>query len=403
MNICEFCNKQFSSVSSLNYHKKTNKTCISIRENKISTNDNLQLYKCEFCNSSFNMKSSLSRHIKICKKSEEIDDLKEENKFLKQQIEELNKKILLSNETKDKKLREQEKKHTSQLESYRENVFKLQLELKDRDGKIELLKESLNRYYKLDEKREKEFKQESRVQQERYIVTNVINNNNSRQINNGLDFSQIRFDKHVEQNFTFQMYENYKEGAKQLIITFLYYEDNLTAVVCDDSRDKIRIKDSYGNNKVLTLDTLVSLCQNSNILLDKLKEFGAKYFERPENPFFPLQDEVTDRAQMFKKESLRAVYKKIKQYITQQNEDRTYICENEQKMLTDDSKEPDIQSRNNNIDSFEQPFTNTSISRPQRRDILFSPEIDEKAREYRMKHNNENFSEINIDTLPEVT
>jgi len=173
--------------------------------------------------------------------------------------------------------------------------------------------------------------------------------------------------------------------------------------VCDDSRDKIRIKDSYGNNKVLTLDTLVSLCQNSNILLDKLKEFGAKYFERPENPFFPLQDEVTDRAQMFKKESLRAVYKKIKQYITQQNEDRTYICENEQKMLTDDSKEPDIQSRNNNIDSFEQPFTNTSISRPQRRDILFSPEIDEKAREYRMKHNNENFSEINIDTLPEVT
>ncbi len=65
---CEFCNKNFSSKSSLNYHQKTVKYCLEIQKNKTLTEpkDNSEdFFKCEFCNKNFTIKKSLIRHSDI--------------------------------------------------------------------------------------------------------------------------------------------------------------------------------------------------------------------------------------------------------------------------------------------------------------------------------------------------
>jgi len=67
---CEFCEKQIKTISSLNYHKKTNKKCLKIQEGNSNNNNNNNnnnsnsninsLKSCEFCNKDFsnnNLKS----------------------------------------------------------------------------------------------------------------------------------------------------------------------------------------------------------------------------------------------------------------------------------------------------------------------------------------------------------
>ena len=63
--ICEFCNKEFANMSSLNVHKKTAKYCLKIQnENGCITNfEN----KCYLCLKSFSTKTNLKMHFEnIC-------------------------------------------------------------------------------------------------------------------------------------------------------------------------------------------------------------------------------------------------------------------------------------------------------------------------------------------------
>jgi hypothetical protein len=98
---CNFCNKKFSSISSLNKHKTTAKYCIKI-QNRINEN-NSSNFTCDFCFKDLTAKTSLEKHLIICKykklKDEyekQITDLKYENiklqntvEIYKQQITEL--------------------------------------------------------------------------------------------------------------------------------------------------------------------------------------------------------------------------------------------------------------------------------------------------------------------------
>ena len=86
---CEFCEKQLKTISSLNYHKKTNKKCLKIQDSK-----NNSLKSCEFCHKYF-ANSNLKIHEKSCKikkkkDDEEKDDIIENQKkeilFLKNEI-----------------------------------------------------------------------------------------------------------------------------------------------------------------------------------------------------------------------------------------------------------------------------------------------------------------------------
>mgnify|MGYP003344137386 CR=1 FL=1 len=66
--ICEFCNKGFSNVSNLNYHKRTAKFCMNIqKKNEPEKNEFIMLH-CEYCNKEVNKKSTLVSHLLSCKK-----------------------------------------------------------------------------------------------------------------------------------------------------------------------------------------------------------------------------------------------------------------------------------------------------------------------------------------------
>ena len=66
---CEFCDKSFSNLSNLKYHKKNNKKCQIIQLQNDNTDDNSDnntiLPSCEFCNKIFR---DLNTHFKTCKK-----------------------------------------------------------------------------------------------------------------------------------------------------------------------------------------------------------------------------------------------------------------------------------------------------------------------------------------------
>jgi hypothetical protein len=87
---CEFCKKILSSKSNLNYHKKNNKSCLTIQQ-KSNTDIKNGLVNCEFCNDSFS-EQNLIRHLQKCKIKPIIDILKKEKDL---EIERFKKESLL--------------------------------------------------------------------------------------------------------------------------------------------------------------------------------------------------------------------------------------------------------------------------------------------------------------------
>ena len=63
---CEYCEKFFSSISSLNNHKKTAKYCLKLQNKK----DDLNNFKCDDCSKVFYIKQHLSIHLQSCKETE---------------------------------------------------------------------------------------------------------------------------------------------------------------------------------------------------------------------------------------------------------------------------------------------------------------------------------------------
>lgn len=85
---CSTCNKTLSSKSSLNYHRKTNKSCLKLQGN------NLEDFTCSECETQFSQKHCLTRHLKVCPpfltKSRD-QEIKEYKKIIKEQKKEIEK------------------------------------------------------------------------------------------------------------------------------------------------------------------------------------------------------------------------------------------------------------------------------------------------------------------------
>ena len=103
---CEFCSKIYSSKSNLSYHKKTTKSCLSLRENV-----QVEKYKCSYCEYYCENKNNTKKHETTCKlkpkpKTYEIlfrdyenamkiiEDLKLQNKDLQDRIQSLAEKAI---------------------------------------------------------------------------------------------------------------------------------------------------------------------------------------------------------------------------------------------------------------------------------------------------------------------
>jgi hypothetical protein len=83
--ICNYCEKNFKSKSSLNYHIKTAKSCIQKRPENL--NYVTQIYKCNFCNKDCTTQYNLNLHLMsckehlVCKRNEDIIKSLEEMKI----------------------------------------------------------------------------------------------------------------------------------------------------------------------------------------------------------------------------------------------------------------------------------------------------------------------------------
>ncbi len=109
---CEFCNKSYKTLSSLNNHKKTAKFCLNLqKESKPNEEMIIKILKCNYCNKEFTSKFVLNNHINICSVKIIHEKLDEQKKELEEQLKEKDNKILFLNqslELKEKVINENE-------------------------------------------------------------------------------------------------------------------------------------------------------------------------------------------------------------------------------------------------------------------------------------------------------
>lgn len=139
---CEYCDKQFSSKSSLNHHIKTAKICINSRQ----TNDSgITTQKCDFCKKEFHRKDNLTSHLKICPemKKQESEKILEDFGEAKKKIHALGKELDSEKHSNDKlrkeniKLKENIKKLKEKNRKLKEDKINLSNEVNNKKGFIE--------------------------------------------------------------------------------------------------------------------------------------------------------------------------------------------------------------------------------------------------------------------------
>lgn len=222
MNICNFCKKEFKTISNLNSHLRTSKTC-SNEDKKIE-------YKCTSCDFVSYRNSSWTRHIKNCKNKVLTDMFSDKIKILELE----NSKLKIEN---------------SQISSLHSQISYLQEQNNKLQDDIKFLAEAAIKK-----------------------TTKIINNNNCNNINN---LKPIDQDFIIEQakNLTI---EHIKKGALGYSSYFLEYPLKDSIVCTDFSRKKLKYRDKDGQIVIdPEMSTLSSLLFDS--IRQKNKELSIQY------------------------------------------------------------------------------------------------------------------------------
>jgi hypothetical protein len=116
---CNFCNKKFSTLSSLNNHKATAKYCLKIQNKDVK-------FKCLECEKTFTTNNSLTEHKKICKKittklsSKDIIIAKQESV-----IENYKEQLQKQEDTYKEQLQKQEDTYKEQIKELQDKLERL--------------------------------------------------------------------------------------------------------------------------------------------------------------------------------------------------------------------------------------------------------------------------------------
>jgi len=329
---CEYCKKEFSSNSSLNYHKKTAKFCAKLQESFTDNTITHDKFTCEFCKKEFVLKLSWTKHITTCKTKEQTQtkDCISENELLKNQIEQLKKeydiKVFEIQSSHHKEINQQKKYFENKLIEIEKENISLKTELKVRNDQIKEIHEK-------HEQHTSQLRHEIQSLTEKLTARSITNNTNNTYIFNGIDFSQQRFDNHVRDKYTFNMYLQGYSGAKTLLVDFIYFDQTIIAEISDDSRDKIKVMDTYGNKKYISFNDLLNLCKNSNTLVQQLQNYSNRMFENRSYTLEICQD-VSKKNTMFKRKALKIIFGDVKAFVNLKNENRIeHRIENEEKLL----------------------------------------------------------------------
>ena len=251
---CEYCNAMLKTQNSLIKHQKTNKKCITTRENKnifIET----EKYVCEFCDKEFTTKQSKDLHLK--------------NTNCKVIYDKFNEKI---------------KNKDDEINEFRNQIEILQAQLKETE--IKYLKSELESMKDIVIKS--------------VSAPKTINNNQQNNQNNKYTFlapfnlTKEEIKEKIEQNFTTEYFLNGQKGVAQFTYNNLLFDDeNRIRYFCNDtSRKFFTFIDNSGKyvkdikSKILTekiandiilksQNILSSIVNDDNIKLDiKIKYFG---------------------------------------------------------------------------------------------------------------------------------
>ncbi len=219
--ICEYCNKTYSSKSSLNNHQKTTKKCLDIQKslNKITK---ITEYNCQYCSKIFTTKQNIKTHETICS-SKKIDEVKE----LKEKYE---------NEINDLKNEINELKNDNQ--KLRENMAEMRGELKSSNKASDCVYEIA--------KQPKNITNNSSN-----TNTNNSNTNNSKTLNitSSIDFKNIdKVKEIIDKNYDINHILAGQKGAAQFAAKYLLVDENGKYVyICSDpSRNSFKYKNENG-------------------------------------------------------------------------------------------------------------------------------------------------------------
>ncbi len=257
-NICEFCNKNFTTVATLKAHLKNSKKCILLRDNnQIEVNS----FPCTYCKRIFTQKIVATNHMNICKLKTVIDEIKIDESV--KNIEELKTEIRLKDEQikfKDELLKEKD----NQL---KEKDNQLEKQIKEKDIYFEkLLKEKDTHFEKLLKEKDifikdlidKYTSANTTVYQTNDNRTNInYNNMKAEMINKLVPFTDENITNMVSNiNPEMLIYFNDFDAEKSFVSEFIKAVKTLAFCV-DPSRGKLVVKNESGETNTLLVNTFL--------------------------------------------------------------------------------------------------------------------------------------------------
>ena len=230
--VCEYCKKEFKSINSLNYHKKSAKYCILIRDNmNIIVDKEIIQYDCTYCKKIFSTNQALQKHLNICKEK------------IKQNINEINNEILILKEQlfdKNLELSTLKQEHEIELSTLKqEHEIELSTLKQKYENEISILK-GQNEVYKTDHECIHKIAQQVKTT----TTTTNINNN------------LIAFDKDIVKdkfisalnNITHKDIYDGQTGVARILAPCLTSDDGKKMIKCNDTSRGIFVTiDEHGN------------------------------------------------------------------------------------------------------------------------------------------------------------
>ena len=228
---CNFCNKTFSSKSSLNSHQKTTKYCLKL-QGKIDENI-IKNFECRFCNKKFTTKQTLTIHTDSCNKKINSEKERDYEEKLKEKEHDCEEKLKEKERDYEEKLKEKERDYEEKLKEKEEKINELKQKNAELQGRLYTLKDDHDIIKEI-------------AKQPKNTTTN---NTNTLNITSSLDFDNIEKIKDVIQNdFNINYAINGQKGIARFVKDKLLKDENgkLLYICTDPSRQIFKYKDNKG-------------------------------------------------------------------------------------------------------------------------------------------------------------
>jgi hypothetical protein len=361
---CDFCKKEYKTISSLNYHKKTAKFCLDLQK---TYNDSCK-YNCEFCNKKFTKKDKRDDHLKICKikKDAIITDL--ENK-----IETLHNNINILKSANEKMLIEKDKE-----------IEILKNELKSKNDYIESLEKKYNQLFEGNKE----------------IVKHAINKPNST-INNNVIYNTMVSElipftpSNVQQCISNINHESFLFDYDNVISNFINCLVKVLkemAMCTDNSRGTLLVKNEKGKTrKIISHEFIIECFESAPDQLLKICNDAYDFVRKNDPKIYSDEDQfntlikIHELMRTIKKKQTNTIVKEfgntfikhVKQYSKKLEKEQSNSLITTEKISNEDEKSNDSPRNNELYESNEETKEECNVIEDDEEDKLREKEMKE--------------------------